>query len=110
MLRLLADSANRSQLAQLELSLVEKLETLKQLDAEILESTEEENIGDEINHADEFKDNLYSAMVRLDSASSVTSTPSVTTIPSSLSATVAPADWIKFPKLTIEPFNGEVTK
>ena len=37
-----ADSGNRSQLAKFKLNLVEKLETLKQLDAEILELTEEE--------------------------------------------------------------------
>ena len=101
-----ADPANRSQLAQ---RLVEKLETLKQLDAEIhvLELTEEENLEDEIQWADDFKRDLYSAMVKLDSVSSVTSVPPTTIAPST-SAT--PADRIRLLKLSIESFNGEVTK
>ena len=44
-----ADPANQSQLAQIKLSLVEKLETLKQFNAEILELTEGETRGMKFN-------------------------------------------------------------
>ena len=97
-----ADPANRLQLAQLKLTLVEKRETLKQLDAEILEHLE-----DEIQRADDFKSNLYSARVKLDSVSSATSVPPTTIAPST---PVTPADRIKLPKLSIESIDGEVTK
>ena len=86
------DPANQLQLAQLKLSLVEKLETLKQFDAEVLELTEEQNLEDEIQRADNFKSDLYSPMVKLDSVSSMMSVPPTTIAPSTVTTTVTPAD------------------
>ena len=69
-----ADSVSRSQLAQLKLSLKEKLDTLTHLDAEILELTEDNRLEDEISQADGFKDNNYTAMVKLDAVPLTTPT------------------------------------
>ena len=52
-------------LAQLKLSLEEKLNTLTRLDSEILDITEDDNVEDEIQEADEFKERVYGAIVRL---------------------------------------------
>ena len=45
-------------LTQLKLSLQEKLETLRQLDSEILDLTEEDHLVDEIEQADIFKEEM----------------------------------------------------
>ena len=57
-----------AKLAQLKLSLTEKLETLNRLDQEILELTEEDNISTEIEQADTFKDRIYTSLVKIDRA------------------------------------------
>ena len=64
--QLVAESPNVVKLSQHELSLKEKLETLGQLDAEILDLVEEESIADEIEQSDEFKERIYSVLVRID--------------------------------------------
>ena len=52
-------------LALLKLTLSEKLETLKGLDAEIIEITPKEGLDDEIGRSDEFKERLYDALTRI---------------------------------------------
>lgn len=59
-----AEETDRVKLAELWLSLEEKLETLL-LDSEILDLTED-NLKEEIQQAEGFKDGIYSAMVRMD--------------------------------------------
>ena len=49
-------------------------------------------------------------MVKLDSVSFAISVPPVTIGPSTVTTTAIPADQIKLPKLSIESFDGEVTK
>ena len=56
-----------ARLSQLKLSLQEKLETLKLLDGEIVDLTEESHLADEIEQADGFKEHIYAAMVRIES-------------------------------------------
>ena len=53
---LAAHIVDKARLAQLKLSLEEKLEILKQLDGAILDLTKEDHLEDEIQAADEFKD------------------------------------------------------
>ena len=53
-------------LAQLKLSLQEKLETLKQLDSEVLELTEDKDLEAEIQSAHDYKDGVYAAVVGID--------------------------------------------
>ena len=60
-----AEETDLARLAQLRLSLEEKLETLKLLDSEILDLTEDD-LEEEIQQADTFKDGIYSAMVKMD--------------------------------------------
>ena len=111
---LAAVPVDRTELAQLKMSLAEKLETLKQLDAAILEHTDDANLEEEITRTDEFKANIYSAMAKLDLASSATppaaATAAGTDTAPTPAATTPAADSIKLPKLTIDPFDGELTK
>ena len=53
-------------LSQVKLTLSEKLEVLKTLDAEILDLVEEGDMAEEIDQADEFKEKMYAVMVRND--------------------------------------------
>ena len=108
---LLADStietpADTAVLSRIKLSLQEKLDTLKTLDGEILDLTEEENLEDEIGHADLFKENIYTVMINIDKNQSATER--------SLDLTVEPTPAtrvkrVNLPKLTLRSFNGEIT-
>ena len=57
---------DKSALLQMKLSLNEKLGTLKRLDGEILELTEDVKVVEEIEQADSFKEDIYQALVRLE--------------------------------------------
>ena len=57
-----ATPTDNDKLAQLKLSLHEKLETLKQLDSEVVDLTPEEGLDEEIEQADDYKDNVYCAL------------------------------------------------
>ena len=108
---LLADSttetpADTAVLSRIKLSLQEKLDTLKTLDGEILDLTEEENLEDEIGHADLFKENIYTVMINIDKNQSATER--------SLDLTVEPTPAtrvkrVNLPKLTLRSFNGKIT-
>ena len=105
-----ADVVDGTKLAQLHLSLGEKLETLKQLDGEILELTEDGNLETEIQQADEYKERIYSVMVKLDEQKSRSAPATATAASPAVSAAHAPDNRVKLPKLTIQPFEGDVTK
>jgi hypothetical protein len=108
-----ADKIDLVRLAQLKLSLQEKLDTLKQFDSEVLELTDDEGVEAEIQSADDYKDGIYSALVGIDESS-------MKLKPRSVSGTPPPADTvhaatppagerenrIKLPKLTIRPLKG----
>ena len=64
-------------LAQLKLSLEEKLSTLTKLDSEILDLTEDDDVDAEIQEADEFKDRMYGAIVRLENCSRTPTGPAI---------------------------------
>ena len=70
------ESPEQARLAQLKLSLEEKLKTLTRLDSEILDLT----VDDEIQEADEFKDRVYEAIVRLDNCTRALSRRAVTPV------------------------------
>ena len=69
------EEPDTSKLAQLRLSLQEKLEVLKRLDGEILELTGEDDLVDEIEQADLFKEGVYTALVKIEKATMITATP-----------------------------------
>jgi hypothetical protein len=63
----IVDPPDKARLAVLTLSLKEKIETLKNLDAEIADQIQEEpDMIDEIEQADEFKQSLYPALLKAD--------------------------------------------
>jgi len=67
---------------QCKLSLQEKLELVKQLDAEILELVEECELEEEIGQAGEFKERICRVMIDLTSTiemKQATQTPTLTT-------------------------------
>ena len=96
-----------TKLEQCRITLKEKLETLKQLDEEILVLVDDGEVDDEIEQADTFKERIHVAIIASNKAletkqngrissttvpSSVGTTPSVTanpTLPTSTSDTVA---------------------
>ena len=107
-----------SKLSQLKLSLQEKLEVLRQLDAEILELTDEEGLVDEIEQADLFKEGIYTALVRIEKATAIAATPIAPPTPGTppttpRASTETPTEPIerrvKLPKLSLKSFNGDIT-
>lgn len=107
---LAATPTDNDKLAQLKLSLHEKLDTLKQLDSEVVDLTPEEGLDEEIEQADGYKDNVYRALTMIDKAlkpkprpSDCASTP--------MSPTVTPhVNRVKLPKLSLPHFSGDITK
>ena len=113
--QLTSGSPDVDKLSQLQLTLKEKLEVLKHLDEEILNLVDgEDDIAEEIEQADEFKDSIYNAIVKLERCLSAhRHTPGASATPpsaprSAVSAT-ASSTRVKLPKLCIQPFNGELT-
>ena len=104
------DPTRNRRLAQLEISVEDKLATLKNLDSEILdgltENTDvsEDAIAEEVEQADAIKELAYGAIVAIDEIYKPGATVS---LPSP--STVHTVD-VKLPKLEIHPFDGNVTK
>ena len=65
---LAAETADKAKVSQLKLTLEEKLATFKLLDREIVELTEEDALATEIEPADDYKCEIYAALVRIDKA------------------------------------------
>ena len=114
------DVPDPMRLSQLKLSLQEKLAVLKQLDGEILGLVDEERVADEIEQSDGFKEEVYTVMVQIDGHARAASRSATTPPPMSpspgggVSATVGSdrrsrEATVKLPKLTIQPFKGELT-
>ena len=61
-----SDSIDTLKLLRLKLSLEEKLGTLRTLDGEILDLTNEDDLGDEIEQTDAYKESIYDAMVTME--------------------------------------------
>ena len=107
-------TTDTSKLTQLKLSLQEKLETLRQYDSEILDLTEEDQLVTEIEQADIFKEEIYTAITKIDKPVGL-----ISLSPRTSSHVRAPADvppptrdsthQAKLPKLTLKPFNGDIT-
>ena len=107
------DTPNKSRLAVLTLSLKEKKETLKTLDAEIADQIEDETaMIDDIEQADDFKQSLYPALLKADKLLQATASAAPTLItPSTMAATpTAKASTVRLPKLQLRHYNGDLTK
>ena len=104
---LAADPLDKDKLSQLKLTLGEKLEVLKRLDAEILTMVEEGVVADEIEQSDAFKEDIYTAIVRIERTLTLPTVPVVSMDPapraSVAGSTSQTASYVKLPKLTIPP-------
>ena len=108
---LLADeSPDLSKLSQLKLSLQEKLETIKLLDGEMLGLIDEGDLTSEIEQADDFKEGIYTVVIKIDKIVNRASFP-IPDRPAETPATVPSrsSDRVKLPKLVLRPFNGDIT-
>ena len=76
-------------LAQLKLSLHEKLEILKQLDSEVVDLTPEERLDEDIEQAEDYKDNVHRALTMIDKT--LKPKPSSPTLTASSSTPTSPA-------------------
>ena len=94
--------------AQLRLSFEQKLKVLKDLNSEIFDNTPEEELLDEIQQADECKDKIFLSLAKLDNLGSAT--PPSSTIASTVTGMPPVGSHIRLPKLTIQPFDGEITR
>ena len=126
---LLDSEANTSKLGQQRLTLAEKLDVLKKLDEDILNVIVEDDLEDEIEQADSFRDNIHLAIIDIDKVlgprsdrislsgrrlEEGTSTPSPTDIPSletdrDGASSRSPGPKVKLPKIELKKFNGDVT-
>ena len=62
-----AEEPDKARLALLQLALKEKLETIKKLDAEIVDLIDDEAVlTEEIEQADGYKETLFSALLKAD--------------------------------------------
>ena len=98
-------------LSLLKLTLSEKLDVLKGLDAEIIEMTPEDGLEDEIGQSDEYKERLYDALTRINKAigpAPSTMAPSMET--RSAEPTLDRTARVKLPKLSLPHFNGDLTR
>ena len=113
-LRTTSGPVDTSKLLRLKLSLEEKLDTLKTLDGEILELTKEDDLGDEIEQADSYKEGIYDAMIAIEklcaaarAAETPPAPPTITAPPTGPPLTESSR--VKLPKLSLKPFNGDIT-
>ena len=101
-------------LAQLKLTLKEKLDILKQLDNEILDLLETEaDISTEIKQSDTFNMGLYEALVKIEKygEASPRDTPPTVRTSTCLEEGGRPLrSKARLPKLTLHSFDGDVTK
>ena len=98
---------DKSALLQMKCSLNEKLETLKRLDGEILELTEDDKVVEEIEQADSFKEDIYRALVRLEPF--IGATPLVPPSESCMTAPTLVEHRVRLPKINMKSFHGDLT-
>ena len=77
------EKPNLDKLSQLKLMLSENLEMLKTLDVKILDMVKEDDLADEIEQADGFKEGVYAILVRIERVlRSILVVPNCTSVPS----------------------------
>ena len=98
-----------------QLTLKEKLETIKKLDAEIVDLIDDETVlTEEIEQADGYKETVFSALLKADKLLKDPPTTPPTSVAAAPPATTAtpPAkpNSVRLPKLHLRHFNGDLTK
>ena len=97
---------DQAKLHQLTMSLKEKLEELKTIDAEILAKVGDTELEEEIAEADLYKEGVFATLIKIERA---TTTPTAAARVDPVSAPPAHSNKVRLPKLTIKPFNGKLT-
>ena len=110
-----AEEPDKARLALLQLALKEKLETIKKLDAEIVDLIDDEAVlTEEIEQADGYKETLFSALLKADKIlKDPPATPPTSVAAAPPAATATPSAKpisVKLPKLHLRHFNGDLTK
>ena len=82
------------------------------MDVEIVELTEEDALVTEIERADDYKSEIYAALVRINKALKLAMSPAPPIhIPTrEVMPARAQEPNVRLPKLSIKPFNGDVTQ
>ena len=108
------DTPDMARLSLLCLSLKEKLETIKALDAEVADLIEEENsLAEEIEQADGYKETIFPSLIKIDRhMENVPVLPTITSTEGlpAISRTETPSTQVRLPKLQLKPYSGELTK
>ena len=97
------DTLDRDQLSLLQIALKEKHETIKTLDAEIVDLIEDEGgLADEIEQADTYREMLYESILKVDRILNATP-PTPEALPTTPRAmpTDARVNRVKLPKLQL---------
>ena len=100
----------------LRITLREKLDTIKTLDAEIVELIEDETgLADEIEQADGYKETLHECILKVDRVLKLNATPPTPDAHAPTIVTAAPptdvhVNRVKLPKLQLRSFNGDLTR
>ncbi len=63
---LTGDDPGKSRLLLLRLTLKENLETIKALDAEVIELIEDDTLADEIEQADDYREMTFASLIKID--------------------------------------------
>ena len=105
----------RNPIPLLQLTLKEKLETIKKLDAEIVDLIDNDTIlTEKIEQVDSYKETLFSALLKVDKILKNPPATPPTSVAAALLATTAtpPAkpNSVRLPKLHLRYFNGDLTK
>ena len=102
-------------LAPLQLTLKEKLETIKNLDAEIVDLIDDKTaLTEEIEQTDSYKETIFSALLKADKLlkDPPTTPPARVTAmpPATTAAPAAKSIAVRLPKFHLRHFNGDLTK
>lgn len=105
------EEPNLAELAKLKLSLQEKLVVLKTLDTDIVHHVKEDDIAEEIEETDTYMEDVYATMAKLDQLAITTTSALAAPVPAAPVIRGPPSldTKVKLPKLTIQPFKGELT-
>ena len=112
---LTSDAPDKERLSLLRLTLNEKLETIKALDIEVIELiVEEEALAGEIEQADDYKEGVFRALIRIDRITKAPPASSSPTISVQGEVRAPPPDSrssrVRLPKLQLRSFSGDLTK
>ena len=101
-------SPDTSTLSLMKLTLLEKLETIKVLDSEIVELIDDEaTVTTEIEQTDRYRETSHSYLLKIEKAlGKIVAPPTAATTTPSTSATTPTTSRVKLPKLKLRPFGG----